>query len=137
MLFAYIASCTHGWFDPVLLGISSGCFWVYSSHSLSDSQCRAITPGMYAYIYFKCWCVQVNSIIFLLFLYLCHTCSCMQLQQRNRVVQRPIAIQIALSVLAFIWTETLDLISFSQGCCNYFHFWTFLLYFNIVGCVVS
>ena len=32
-------SCMHGQFDPALLGISSGCFGVYCSHSLSTGTC--------------------------------------------------------------------------------------------------
>ena len=37
-----IVSCMHdGRFDPVLLGISSGCFGVVASHSLSDSKVQS------------------------------------------------------------------------------------------------
>ena len=35
----------HGWFDPVLLGISSGCFGVVVTLSATQTEkCRAILP---------------------------------------------------------------------------------------------
>ena len=40
-LFVYVASCMHGQFDPVLLGISSGCFGVVVSLSVTRKH-RAI-----------------------------------------------------------------------------------------------
>ena len=43
MLFVYVVSCMHGRFDPVLLGISSGCFGVVVTLSATQ-QCRAILP---------------------------------------------------------------------------------------------
>ena len=41
MLFVYVASCMHGQFDPVPLGISSGCFGVVVTLSVTRKR-RAI-----------------------------------------------------------------------------------------------
>ena len=43
MLFVYVVSCIHGRFDPVLLGISSGCVGVVVTLSATQ-KCRAILP---------------------------------------------------------------------------------------------
>ena len=39
MLLFMFVSCMHGRLDPALLDISSGCFGVYCSHSLSTGTC--------------------------------------------------------------------------------------------------
>ena len=101
MLFVYVVSCMHGRFDPVLLGISSGCFGVVVTLSATQ-KCRAILSQVCikVYNYTKIWCVQVH-----LLSSSCssHTCSCSLIWQRNRVDQRPICTAHLYGQKLFFW----------------------------------
>ena len=69
MLFVYVVSCMHGRFDPVLLGISSGCVGVVVTLSATQ-KCRVLLPQVCIKVYQNLVCP--SSFIVLLFLFESH-----------------------------------------------------------------
>ena len=64
MLFVYVVSCMHGRFDPVLLGISSGCTGVVVTLSATQKY-RAILPQLCIKVYQKLACPSSFIVLFL------------------------------------------------------------------------